>query len=430
MGRTILAGHIDGSEPYFTHYEYDSRDDLVGVYPPSVPYPKPGEPEGASNRQSSYSYRYDFLHRYIYKKLPERDAIYYIYDRGSHQVFSQDGEQRARGEWSFSLSDEFSRPVVTGTCHNSYFYEDLQLSEINVKARRDDTGTAFHGYIPENITLTTPVVYTVNYYDDYSFIGKHGVPTSLNYTTPPSGYGTRYTESSKGLLTGTVTARVDATRVTGYDYAAFYYDERGRIIQSRTTNHLGGTEVEYVTYNFIGDPLKRQHVHTATGKATQTEVCTYEYDHAGRLSKSKHKLNTNGEVTLIENTYDDLGRIKSCKRHGMSALTTSYTYNIRSWLKSQSTGTLFNQTLYYNELYGGNTPCYNGNISAMSWKASDDTGLHGYRFRYDGLSRLTSADYLWNGISSTNYSTSYTYNKQSNITSLRRNGRTELPLTA
>ncbi|MDE8698105.1 hypothetical protein PZH42_29395, partial [Bacteroides cellulosilyticus] len=35
------------------------------------------------------------------------------------------------------------------------------------------------------------------------------------------------------------------------DYAAFYYDERGRIIQSRTTNHLGGTEVEYVTYNFI-----------------------------------------------------------------------------------------------------------------------------------------------------------------------------------
>ena len=226
------------------------------------------------------------------------------------------------------------------------------------------------------------------------------------------------------MLTGTVTARVDATGVTGYDYAAFYYDERGRIIQSRTTNHLGGTEVEYVTYNFIGDPLKRQHVHTATGKATQTEVCTYEYDHAGRLSKSKHKLNTNGEVTLIENTYDDLGRIKSCKRHGMSALTTSYTYNIRSWLKSQSTGTLFNQTLYYNESYGGNTPCYNGNISAMSWKASDDTGLHGYRFRYDGLSRLTSADYLWNGISSTNYSTSYTYNKQSNITSLRRNGRT------
>ena len=107
-----------------------------------------------------------------------------------------------------------------------------------------------------------------------------------------------------------------------------------------------------------------------------------------------------------------------------NALTTNYTYNVRSWIKTLTTGTLFNQTLYYNESYGGNTPCYNGNISAMSWKASGDTGLHGYRFRYDRLSRLTSADYLWNGISSTNYSTSYTYNKQSNITSLRRNGRT------
>ena len=64
--------------------------------------------------------------------------------------FLKTGLTACRGEeWSFSLSDEFNRPVVTGTCHNSYFYEDLQLSEINVKARRDDTGTAFHGYIPE-----------------------------------------------------------------------------------------------------------------------------------------------------------------------------------------------------------------------------------------------------------------------------------------
>ena len=61
LGRTILAGHIDGSEPYFTHYEYDSRDDLVGVYPPSVAYETPG-PAGASNRYKQlFLYCYDFL---------------------------------------------------------------------------------------------------------------------------------------------------------------------------------------------------------------------------------------------------------------------------------------------------------------------------------------------------------------------------------
>lgn len=47
LGRTILAGRMDGSEPYFTHYEYDSRDDLVNVYPPFVASPKPGAPEGS-----------------------------------------------------------------------------------------------------------------------------------------------------------------------------------------------------------------------------------------------------------------------------------------------------------------------------------------------------------------------------------------------
>ena len=52
---------------------------------------------------------------------------------------------------------------------------------------------------------------------------------------------------------------MDATGVTGYDYAAFYYDERGRIIQSRATNHMGGIEEEYVAYSFTGEPLKRQH---------------------------------------------------------------------------------------------------------------------------------------------------------------------------
>ena len=382
------------------------------------------EPEGPFDIQGSYSYWYDFLHRCVYKKLPERNGIYYIYDHSDHQVLSQDGEQRARGEWAFSLSDELNRPVLTGICHDFYYYEDFPLCETDVKARRNDAGTAFHGYIPENIPLTNPVVYTVNYYDDYSFIGKRGVPTSLNYVTPPPGYGTCYVESSKGLLTGTVTARMDATGVTGYDYAAFYYDERGRIIQSRTTNHMGGIEEEYVAYSFTGEPLKRQHVHTATGNSMQTEECTYEYDHAGRLLTTKHKLDTNEEVTLVENTYDDLGRIKSSKRHGNSALATDYTYNVRSWIKTLTTDTLFTQTLHYNDSYGGSTPCYNGNMSGMSWKAAGDIGVHGYRFSYDGMSRLTAAGYLWNGAPSANYNTSYTYNRQSNLTSLRRNGRT------
>ena len=132
-----------------------------------------------------------------------------------------------------------------------------------------------------------PEFLLVNYYDDYSFIGTNGVPASLAYAAPPSGYGVRYTGGSKGLLTGTVTARLDASGVAGYDYTAYYYDDRGRIVQTRSTNALGGTDIEYVAYNFVGDPMKRRRVHTATGKPGQTEVYSYTYDHAGRLLTTK-----------------------------------------------------------------------------------------------------------------------------------------------
>jgi RHS repeat-associated protein len=88
-----------------------------------------------------------------------------------------------------------------------------------------------------------------------------------------------------------------------------------------------------------------------------------------------------------------------------------------------SASPLFSQTLYYNDSYAGSSACYNGNLSAMSWPVSGDK-TRGYTFSYDGLSRLTAAGYLENGTSNTNYSTSYAYDKQGNITALSRRGPT------
>ncbi len=203
-----------------------------------------------------------------------------------------------------------------------------------------------------------------------------------------------------------------------------YYDNRGRVIQTKSQNHLsGGIEKEYVAYNFTGQPTGRKHVHSATGKATQTELYTYAYDHAGRLTTVKHKLNTGTEVTLAENTYDELGRLKTNKKNKQSALTSSYAYNIRSWMKSVASP-LFSQTLYYNDTYAGNTPRYNGNISAMSWSVSGENKTRGYNFTYDNLSRLTGAGYLENGNANDRFNTSYAYDKHGNMTQLNRRGNT------
>jgi len=252
-----------------------------------------------------------------------------------------------------------------------------------------------------------------------------GSPVNINmgYGSSVSGFGILYTDGYKGLPTGKVTAQLTGTGISGYLYSAFYYDDRGRIIQSRSTNHLGGLETEYFAYNLIGDVLKKKHVHTK-GAISQEELYTYDYDHARRLIKTRHKLGNNAEVVLSENTYNDLGQLATSRKHGRSDLATTYTYNVRSWLKSVSTGDLFSQTLYYNESYGGSTGRYNGNISAMSWKATSDGSLRGYAFSYDRLSRLTAANYLLNGSVNTNYNTSYTYDKHGNLKTLMRYGKT------
>jgi RHS repeat-associated protein len=207
-----------------------------------------------------------------------------------------------------------------------------------------------------------------------------------------------------------------------------YYDNRGRVIQTKSTNQLaGGYEKEYVAYNFTGQPVSRKHIHTATGKTTQTELYTYTYDNMGRLLKTKHKLNGGSEVTLVDNVYDALGRLMTNKRNGDSDLLTSYTYNIRSWTKSISSP-LFNETLYYNDARPSsavaNVLRFNGNISAMDWKISvtGDNVQRGYNFAYDDLSRLTNANYLVSGTSNANFTTAYAYDKQGNITHLTRRG--------
>jgi len=233
----------------------------------------------------------------------------------------------------------------------------------------------------------------------------------------------------KGLVTGTKVAQLhpDGTIGASYLYTCLYYDIRKRLIQSVSTNHLDGIEKEYIAYNFIDQPVKKTHVHTKNGSGggRQTEVYAYIYDHAGRLLKITHQLNGGMIVTLAENTYDELGRLKTNKKGGVVNTVTTYTYNVRSWIKSVSSA-LFSQTLYYNESYGGSAKQYNGNISAMSWKQSSEVNYNGYAFTYDGLSRLTAANYLVNGVSSTHFRTAYMYDKHGNMTSLQRYGKKDV----
>ena len=89
-------------------------------------------------------------------------------------------------------------------------------------------------------------------------------------------------------------------------------------------------------------------------------------------------------------------------------------------------GNKFSQSLYYTD--GPGTPCYNGNISSMTWQAGGETTTRGYKFTYDGLNRMLDAVYGegTNIGSNTNRFTEKVtgYDKNGNILALQRYGQT------
>ena len=356
----------------------------------------------------------------MWRKLPGCDAVRYVYDKADRLIFVQDGNLKGQGRWRFTIPDALGRTVLSGLCS-----EPLPVDGSAVEAEFTGSGS-YKGYAVKVggtvRALSGSRLLTVNYYDNYDFLGKNGFPAyAYDSSMESSGYGTK--SDARGMLTGSVT--VLAGDGAGQLYSVVYYDRRSRPVQRQSSNSLGGKETEYTAYNFTGQPTRLRHVHTAQGKAVRTEVRTYSYDHAGRLLTVKHKLDALGEVTLVNNVYDDLGRLQSKSLHGSAVNKQTYAYNIRNWLTGVS-GSKFTQNLYYNT--GNGVVKYNGSISSMTWKAGNESTVRGYKFTYDGLDRLLNAIYGETAGISTNanrFSENVTnYDKNGNIKGLQRYGQT------
>ena len=431
--RTLLVRQMDGNEMHDTYTVYDNYGNIRFVLPPLASDNLNAGSSWSENNETlkkyAYIYHYDTYNRPISKKLPGCEPVYTVYDAADRAVFTQDGNQRDKGEWSFSIPDAFSRIVLTGTCKNVFDYTANPLGSNVVTAAWSNGSTALKGYSVTGITLTAPVVLSANYYDDYEFLGKNGIPddATTGYSEMP-GYGKRYSGGCKGQLTGNWTARL-TSQLAGSTYSVMYYDARYRVIQRKGNNSLNGMEAVYTSYNFEGSPVKEKRIHSVPGQDIITEVRNHTYDLANRLLQTTYQLNDDAPVILVDNVYDEIGRLKTEKRTGHSKLRTDYTYNLRSWTKGIN-GPLFHQTLNYQESIDGTTPCYNGNISSMTWKSggSAATNEMGYRFTYDGLSRMKDAIYGEANTLSINHNRFNEqitgYDKMGNILGLLRYGQT------
>lgn len=421
--QTLLIQQVNGGTLYDTYFVYDNIDNLRYVLTPIAADALTATASWNINstqvlKDYAYYYQYDGKNNCILKKLPGCNPVQMKYDKANRLIFSQDGNLQVKSQWTFFLYDVFGRPTVTGIWKSATVPD---VTNLVVKTDYTTTG-ALAGYIA-NVTLPAVDLLIVNYYDDYSFIDKLPATekTKMPFVTV-SGYDAQYS-NVKGLLTGTRTYQLND--VSKYAVSVFYYDQRGRIVQTHSSNHLGGFDDVFFAYTFTGKIKQKQHVHSAQGKTSYTEVYKYVYDHTERLLSVTHKLNAAPEVTLAQYTYDEVGRLKTKKRANE---TSSYTYNVRNWL-TQITGTKFNQNLVYNTSENGLTPrkaSYNGNISVMRWKAGNESVERGYYFDYDALNQLTKAFYGEGKTLTTNpnrYDEVITYNRIGDITKLQRQGK-------
>ncbi|GAE82768.1 DUF6443 domain-containing protein [Bacteroides reticulotermitis] len=436
LGRLVLSRQMLGRESLDTYYLYNARDQPLVVLPPKAVASMKVDSRTEWNSDDAILQQYAYLYKYepsrkalcCAKKIPGCSWIFYLYDCSSRLLFTQDGNMRQRGEWMFTLPDVSGRICMTGICYNTFNVFSSSISSRYIIVRPDANAEFGYSIANDFITLERPTVLNVNFYDNYNFANVRFLNNAELLYNQETGFDSRhYIDNAVGLLTCSLTAAIGEKSVNDYLVNVMYYDYRGRLVQSKSTNHLiGGIEKEYIAYDFTGKPLRRKHVHAVQNKPSQTELYTYTYDHVGRLLTTTHQLNQATPVVLVNNKYDAIGRLKSNSYNGNSNLKTDYAYNVRSWVKS-ITSPLFSQMLYYNDTRAANPnniSTYNGDISGMDWRvvAGGDNKQRGYNFTYDNLSRLMKADYLENNVVSTKFGTAYNYDKHGNIVSLSRSG--------
>ncbi|GET22019.1 DUF6443 domain-containing protein [Prolixibacter denitrificans] len=410
QGRVVLKRSYNGTEAFSTYYAYNQRNLLCCVIPPKVTADD-GSVSSTELDSLCYRYKYDGKNLMTDKKLPGTDGWeYLIYDSRDRLVLSQDAKLRAvnANEYHYTLYDSYDRPVEEGTCTESTAYATLRTNVSNSS-----------NYTP---ALRSPEVYT--YYDYYTTVSGWGYAYASVYSDQTQ------TNNVIGLVTG---VKTKVLNTGAWLYTVNYYDKYGRLLQQFQRNPEGGYNRVSTAYNFTGDPVKRQTYHRKTSSSTAITINEeYGYDHMRRPTYVKYGYNTTSLTTVAQFTYDELGRMSKKELHN-GYQDIDYAYNIRGWLTqvNDPTATVTNNKLFATKLYyetdmttalvGGVQ--YNGNISGAMWRLSGNS-KKGYGFTYDGLNRLTIADYgtysgSWANTSAYDLS-SVGYDKNGNITSLTR----------
>ena len=374
LGRKVLERRENGSAYNDTYFVYNALGQLRYVLSPE--YSRSGYKD-----RYAYEYRYDSRGNTVKKILPGCGYTQYWYDRGDRMAFMQDATLRERGKYRFFLYDRLGRLAVQGTCDGCNRGGTPNPAEFE----ENSAGLCNTGYVvPLSDKVTNPEIETVNYYDTYSFTQRYSGTDGNAFAGFPAGNG-----PASGMLTGRVVKTSGGSTVV----AVFRYDGKGRMTLSERLYAGKRLERRSTVYSYTGKPLKTvSEVFALDGNGKTLQVSqVMENAYSGKTDRlTETALTVNGRRTTVKSIlYDALGRTAAV-RQGGNAVETGYAYDLHGWttgIRSRD----FSENLHYAG--GAGTPCYNGNISSMTWHTSDYAPERGYKFEYDALGRLREAVY-------------------------------------
>ncbi len=323
-----------------TYYVYNTLDQLIAVIPPQAYADMVNYNATNEVPDRIYRYVYDKRGRVVEKKVPHRGWEYTVYDQKDRVVCTQTANQRANNQWSFVKYDELNRPVLSGLL-TDFSNRTTMQSAVDAASFTGELRTASNfstqfGYTNRAFPVSTNLdIHAVNYYDDYDF-NLNDLP-DVTFSSPPTGFSTPDVSArTYSLPTANKTKVLDGSNT--YLTTANWYDERGRLIQTQSDNYLGGKDIVYNDYNFIGENTRTALVHTDGSNNTTTLTQRFSYDHGGRLKQIFHQINEQEEILYCENVYNQLGQLVDKKLHANDLVnpqflqSIDYAYNIRGWL--------------------------------------------------------------------------------------------------
>ena len=406
-GRIVMERRGDNDDTYFV---YDAKGLLCFILQPMY----------QDSPVAGYRFRYanDAQGRCTSKTLPGCSAIKYWYDGANRIIAKREPLRGARLCTHRYYYDGLGRLVVQGRTVHIPQNANTPI----ITSRTPAAGTAEIGHtgyyvdaarIPQDLQLEI-----VNYYDDYAFLSS-GIFTD---SIPSGNFQASSPVCASTLKTGDITATSDGHLLA----RVYYYDERGRVADTRE-NLLGGEFLRTTTsYSFTDKPLTVQK-DLSSGADISPIIESYTYDTQTDQLKY-HDISYNSiQHRISAYTYNDLGRLTK-EMAANEIYEIERDYNIHGWLtsinakKSNNHQTAFLQDLYYET--GSGQPCYNGNISSMRWKMGYDDYGHGYKFVYDQRNRLTQANNTFFDMSDYPICNSerVTYNRNSSPIGLKRYG--------